>query len=475
MGDVRERAATRKQRARRRLVGGLCVAVVAVGTIGALVRYHGRPDDSIVAVRTTGTAPLVTVPAGTTVADLRFTRIVGPDRDNRVDIYAAGNRFLAVDGAEGVARAWIGNASGQWRAITVPDGLRGTRIASVVQVQRRVVVVGATNEGPVVLEGSSLDRLKVSRWTSEAASVPAVIQPHPPPGRGILVSGYVDSTAVGASGIVLAGTVSASLDRTLLPKSIRDALARQPGRIDVRDGRVVAWVSDKGKQRTLFDRPVSALGLTSAEAEYLSRPDDSRTELAVWAAAWGKPIRQVRATGIDTRQRFGNAHLFRVSDGFVLNADVSDMWWSRDGHDWRRFASPPASVMELVELGSRWVALSAHVISDDGGRSWTPIDLSSDLATSTGTGSLLGGQGASAFGVLAASTPIDPATVAVFAGRLLYSPDGRHWSSVSLKKTLGFDANIPTIAVGDRSAILETGLRASGAVAQRFWLVTRRG
>jgi len=63
----------------------------------------------------------------------------------------------------------------------------------------------------------------------------------------------------------------------------------------------------------------------------------------------------------------------------------------------------------------------------------------------------------------------------VLAGRLLYSPDGRHWSSVSLKKTLGFDANIPTIAVGDRSAILETGLRAPGAVAQRFWLVTRRG
>jgi hypothetical protein len=80
--------------------------------------------------------------------------------------------------------------------------------------------------------------------------------------------------------------------------------------------------------------------------------------------------------------------------------------------------------------------------------------------------------GTSAFGLLGSSNALDVPSLTVFAGRLLYSPDGMHWSSVTLADALGFDANIPTIAVGDRSAILETGLRAPGAVAQRFWRVT---
>jgi hypothetical protein len=69
---------------------------------------------------------------------------------------------------------------------------------------------------------------------------------------------------------------------------------------------------------------------------------------------------------------------------------------------------------------------------------------------------------------------IDGATVTTFAGRLLYSPDGVHWSSVALDALLDFTANVPYIAVGDRSAILGAGLRAPGVQPQRFWLVTRR-
>jgi hypothetical protein len=39
---------------------------------------------------------------------------------------------------------------------------------------------------------------------------------------------------------------------------------------------------------------------------------------------------------------------------------------------------------------------------------------------------------------------------------------------------LDFKANVPYIAVGNRSAILESGLRAPGVQPQRFWLITRR-
>lgn len=474
---LRERATTRTRRARRRLIGGLCVVVVASGTVAAVARYQGRSDEQV-AVRTTdATTPHVTVPSDTTIADLRFTRIVGPDSTNRVEIYAAGDRFLAVQGDEGVARAWVGDASGRWRAIAVPVGLRGVRIGTVARLEGRFVVVGATDRGPVVLEGAALDRLKLSHWTSEASSIPAVIHPAPPPGRGIVVSGYVESTAVGTSGIVLAGKVSATFDRALLPQSVRDAYVGHLGRVDVRDGRVVAWIIDGGKERTLFDQPASALGLTAAQGKYLARSDDRRTELAVWAAAWGKPIRQLPVTGIDTHQRLGNVRLYPVTGGFVLNAPTTagnEMWLSRDGRAWRHLASPPGEVMELVELGSRWVAPSARVSSDDRGRSWTPIDLERDLATTRGTGSLFGAQGVSAFGMLAASTPLDAATVTTHASRLLYSPDGVHWSSVALDALLDFTANVPYIAVGDRSAILGAGLRAPGVQPQRFWLVTRR-
>jgi hypothetical protein len=128
--------------------------------------------------------------------------------------------------------------------------------------------------------------------------------------------------------------------------------------------------------------------------------------------------------------------------------------------------------MGLVDLGSRWVVPSAEVVTDDGGRSWIPFDLSGDLASRPGAPPLLGVSGTSAFGLLGASTPLDASIVKTFAGRLLYSPDGLHWTAADLDQTLGFTANIPSIAVGERSAILESGLRALGVQRQRFWLVT---
>ena len=228
-----------------------------------------------------------------------------------------------------------------------------------------------------------------------------MIHPAPPPGHSIVVSGYVDGSAVGENGIVLVGTVSAQLDRALLPESVRDAYVRHLGRIDVRDGRVVAWIyNDEGKQETLFDEPASGLGITADEARYLAGSDESRSEMAVWTAGWGKPIRQWPATGVDLGQRYGNFSVTRVSDGFVLTAPTataSEMWWSRDGRSWQHLAPPPRGVVGeddswLVELGSRWVVASAGVVSDDRGRSWTPIDFTGDLATTRGTGSLFGSR-----------------------------------------------------------------------------------
>jgi hypothetical protein len=96
-----------------------------------------------------------------------------------------------------------------------------------------------------------------------------------------------------------------------------------------------------------------------------------------------------------------------------------------------------------------------------------------DLAAHSGA-TLFTPSGTSAFGLLGSSNALDVPSLTVFAGRLLYSPDGVHWSSVTLAKALGFDANLPAIAVGDSSAILAAGLRAPGAQAQRFWLVTLR-
>ena len=157
-------------------------------------------------------------------------------------------------------------------------------------------------------------------------------------------------------------------------------------------------------------------------------------------------------------------------------ATTSEMWWSADGRSWRHLASPPRTVVAdaawLIELGSSWVVPSAGGISRDEGRSWIPVDLSDDVAHRPGTGSLLGSRGSSAFGLLAGSTPLDAATVTTFAGRLLYSPDGAHWSSAALDDLLDFTANVPQIAVGDGSAIISAGLRAPGVQPQRFWLVS---
>ena len=172
-------------------------------------------------------------------------------------------------------------------------------------------------------------------------------------------------------------------------------------------------------------------------------------------------VRQPRA-----RPRLGR---FRVDLGYV--------WFERDVVVTRRsfmaipHGAAPQGLGVGVELGSRWVVASAGIVSDDEGRSWIPTDLTGDLGAHSGALVFEPG-GTAAFGLLGASNGLDVPSLTVFAGRLLYSPDGMHWSSVSLADALGFDANIPTIAVGDRSAILEAGLRAPGVVAQRFWLVT---
>jgi hypothetical protein len=483
LDQLRSHAVRRKQRARRRFAVGLSVVLVGAGTVIEIRGNGGSSDQRLVTAGTSTTLPPVTAPAGTTMANLRFTPIAGPDGDNAVELHAVGDGFLAVEGAQGVSRAWSGDAAGRWHPITVPDGLRGERVGSVVQLRDRVIVVADTNQGPVVLAGASLDHLKRSSpWTVGTAAVPARIRPAPPPGRGVVVSGYVETTAVGEAGIVMVGRASATLNRELLPKSVRDAFARPVvGRIDVTDGRVVAWVERDGVKRTLYDRPAGELGLTDAEVAYLSRSDDSRAEIVVWGAAWGKPIRQLSGAGIDPYQRYGNFALAHVSDGFVLTAPTSaasELWWSRDGRSWLHLASPPHMVTAddswLIELGTRWVISSAGGISDDKGRSWTAIDLSGDVAHRTGAASLFGSHGTSAFGLLAGSTPIDASTVTTFAGRLLYTPDGSHWSSVALDDLLDFAANIPTIAVGDTAAILEAGLRAPGVQPQRFWRITLR-
>jgi hypothetical protein len=154
-------------------------------------------------------------------------------------------------------------------------------------------------------------------------------------------------------------------------------------------------------------------------------------------------------------------------------AGSSEMFLSRDGRSWRHLTLPPRKAWDVIEIGSRWVVPSAGIVSDDEGRSWIPIGLTGDLAAHSGT-TVFEPGGTSAFGLLGASNGLDVPSLTVFTGRLLYSPDGMDWSSVTLEKALGFDANIPTIAVGDRSAILEAGLRTPGVVAQRFWLVTLR-
>lgn len=473
--DLRARAATRQHRARRRIVGGLCVVVVAAAAI-VIARYQGRTDDRVVTVAPSTTAPPVTVPAGTTIADLRLTSIAGPDGTTRVDLYAAGDRFLAIEGDQGVERAWTGDASGRWRAIDVPDELRGTFIKVVQQLRDRVVVIGTSVHGRVVLEGRSLDHLKVSRWSSKSPTLPAVVYPPPPLGRGIVASGDVDATAVGDHGIVMVGRAAATLNHALLPKSVRDALRTRPGRVDVRGGRVIVTDSGASSTSTIFDRPARALGLSAAETDYLERLGNS-SQVVVWGAAWGKPIRQLPGSGIEKFGRYGNFELTRVTDGFVLTAPdaatTSAVWSSTDGRRWRKLAAPPRSLAGLIEVGSRWVVASAGVVSDDEGRSWIPTDLSDDLAAHSGS-TLFTPGGTSAFGLLGSSNALDVPSLTVFAGRLLYSPDGAHWSSVALAEVLRFDANIPYLAVGNTSAILESGLRALGVQAQRFWLVTRR-
>jgi hypothetical protein len=474
LGDVRQRAAARTRRARVQIISAFCAVAVVAATVG-VVSIYGQSDGHNVAVPTTYTAAPVTVPVGTSIADLRFTPIAGPDGDKNVAVYATGDQFLAVEGDQGFERAWIGDANGRWRAIAVPDVAQGLYIRSVQQLHGHAVVVLDSRNGPVVLEGPSLADLKVSRWTSDSAALPAVKHPIPPRGHGITVSAVVESTAVGERGILMVGTVSAGLNRDLLPKSVRDTLARRPGRIDVRDGRVIATVS--GIDHTPFDRPARALGLTAAEIDYLSRPDDSRIEVAVWGAAWGRPIRRLPAAGLDRSARLVNPALTRVSDGFVMTSDTSgssEMWWSRDGRSWRYLTVPPRKAWGVIEVGSRWAVPSAGIVSDDEGRSWIPIDLAGDLAAHSGT-TVFEPGGTSAFGLLGASNGLDVPSLTVFVGRMLYSPDGMHWSSVSLADALGVDANIPTIAVGDRSAILEAGLRAPGVQPQRFWLITRRG
>lgn len=438
---------------------------------------YGGPNDDFVAVRTTATAAPVTVPAGTSITDLRFTPITGPNGDKNVALYPAGDQFLAVEGDQGFRRSWIGDANGRWRQVAMPQILQGALIENVTRVHNRIVVIGSVSRRRVVLEGQSFDDLRESPWSASTLLLPATISPAPPSGHGIEVSGYPDATAVGEHGIVMIGRASANLNLELLPSSIRDAYVQAPGRVDVRDGRVIL-TGGSDFDRPLFDEPARALGLTAAEIEYLSRPDEARSRIVSWGADWGQPIRQFPTAGIDDFRRYGNFALTRVADGFVLTApDTATayaIWWSRDGRAWQALTAPPGEIMSLVEVGSRWIIPSASVVSDDQGRSWIPNDIAGNIARHAGASPLLGAGGTSEFGLLGSSNPLDASTVTVFAGRLLYSPDGMHWSSVTLEQALGFDANIPTIAVGNRSAIVEAGLRAPGVVAQRFWLVTLR-
>lgn len=469
VADLRSRAVARSRGARRRLAAALCVVVIAGGS-GVVALTHSRSKNPKVALRTIGTAPPVTVPAGTTIADLQVTPIAGPDDGTLVGLYPVGDRFLATSGDTYVSGAWIGDASGHWRALPVPHDLRGAHMGTVEQVGHRVVVIATGKQGrPIVLAGPSLDRLQETRWTGDAGSLPAAIHPAPPPGHGITVTGVAEATEVGVGGVVMVGSVSAALNRDLLPKSVRDALAKRPGLVEIRDGRVIVTIS--GTSDPMFDQSARSLGLTPAEVDYLS-PDAGHAQTAVWGAAWGDPLRQLRVTGIDVDAQVGNLGLTRVSDGFVLTG-ASAMWWSHDGRAWRPLAPTPGGATGLVQIGSRWVAASAGAFSDDEGRSWKAINLNGNLAAHSGTTVFQPG-GASSFGLLGASVGLDAATLTTFAGRLLYSPDGAHWSSVDLDDTLSFKANIPSIAVGDHAAILESGLRAPGVQPQRFWTVAQR-
>lgn len=478
-GDIANRASSRRQRAR----GAAMAAVAVAAVLGIVVIRAGddgrrRGDTTLTpAATTTTTTTVAPPPPGTTIADLRLTEIAPPARGVFVSLQALDGSFLAVEQTNdsSLGRVWRLDSRRRWRAVTLAPELRGTRGVSFSTARGQVIAIARRDFRSEVLNGASLDSLRPSQWNSSLAALPAAMPVAPPPGKGIAVGAQVESVAVGDSGLVVVGRVSADFNRTLLPQAVQAALRRGPGNVVVVGGNVIVNGIGANGFTKLYERPAAELGLTAAEVEYLAQPEE-RYAVSIWRAAWGEPVEQVPPADVPIAGRAGNLAALAVRDGFLVavpRAGTTDLWFSTDGRKWepraplsRPIAWDPGGA--IVDLGSRLVVGELQVVSGDGGRTWTPMS----VPPSVPGGALGLTRGSTGFGVLGVDQPINVSNLVTGAATIGYSPDGLRWTSAPLDELLGFKANTPSIAANDESALISASLRAPGARAQRFWVVS---
>lgn len=437
-----------------------------------------------------------------------------------MQVFAVGDRFIAValpwtDAATpnpGDARSrppasgggwWERDATAdasaaRWRPVVVPTGLAGGQITSMASVAGRVVVEALVPEDPaepagpqhrVLLSGSTIDELSFDPVSGAlghpALGPPAPVDPGwlevPTGGRGIRVRGDVESVAAGPTGVIAVGSITAGLNLDLLPPAVVAASRAQPGRIDIAGGRVLV----RPGLVTVFDASLRDLGATDEEIAYLERPEEDRRVRAVWVGAPGGELRLVPPSELSGLDGFVGprgetapwAGLEAVSDGYVLASYAGPQsvrrFWSADGLAWTELAPrpPPDAWPATVELDGRWVRVQAEgratvsVVSDDHGRSWRPVSLTS--------GRVLGFGGAAGLGVFAFGHPVDAGGAPTYPGTLFFAPDGERWTQRTLPELVGLDSLSITVAAGPAAAVLVTRRAVADPPAEtELFLVT---